>query len=273
MNINNSILLIDPTFDASMTPACSLLVKIGIDSFSYAIINKSTEQVIALYDEQECNISQLNLTERFEKNSYLSLPYQQTKIAIYTNDEISIPNDIFDETSVESHSKLMKNNTVIHLFQQNHFGFTTIFGLDKSLQDILTSQLSNLKMYSHNAGLLAIAEDSKNDQLFLNFSVNSFTALFIKDQKVIFQKCYETENIEELNYFILLLIHQLNILTTEVTIRLSGIINENDSKHLCLQKYFNIIEFVKLDTELSLQILEEMPAHYYINLLALDQCV
>lgn len=273
MNINNSILLIDPTFDPSMASACSLLVKIGIDSFSYAIVNKSTEQVIALYDEQECNISQLNLTERFEKNPYLNLPYQQTKIAIYTDDEISVPNDIFDENSIELHSMLMKNNTVINLFQQNHFCFTTIFGLNQSLQNILTSKLSNLKMYSHNAGLLAIAEDSKNDQLFLDFSVNSFTALFIKDQKVIFQKCYETENIEELNYFILLLINQLNILTTEVTVRLSGITHESDNKHQCLQKYFNIIEFVKLDTELSLQILEDMPAHYYINLLALNQCV
>lgn len=273
MNINNSILLIDPTFDPSMASACSLLVKIGIDSFSYAIVNKSTEQVIALYDEQECHISQLNFTERFEKDSYLKLPYQQTKIMVYTDNEISIPNEIFDENSVELHSKLMKNNSFVNLFPQNHFGFTTIFSLNQSLQDILKSQLSDTKIYSHNAGLLAIAETTKNDQLFLDFSVNSFTALFIKDQKVIFQKCYETENIEELNYFILLLINQLDIQTTEVTLRLSGIIHEGSNKYQCLQKYFSTIEFVKLDTELSLQILEDMPAHYYINLLALDQCV
>lgn len=273
MNSNNSILLIDSAFDPSMALACNLLVKIGIDNFSYAIVNKSTEQVIALYDEQECNISRLNLTERFEKDLYLKLPYQQTKIVIYTDDEISIPNDIFDETSVELHSKLIKNNAAINLIQQNHFGFTTIFGVNKSLQSILIAQLSNVKIYPHNAGLLAAAENAKDAQLFLDFSINSFAALLIKDQKVIFQKCYETENIEELNYFILLLINQLNISTNEVIVQLSGIINEDDSKHQCLQKYFNVIEFFKLNTEQNLQILEDMPSHYYINLLALDQCV
>jgi hypothetical protein len=273
MNINNSILSIDPNFDPSMASTCSLLVKIGIDSFSYAIVSKSTRQVVAVYDEQECNISQLNLTERFKNDSYLKLPYQHTKLAVYTDTEISIPNDIFDESSIELHSKLMKNNTVINLFRQNHFGFTTIFGLQQSLQDILTSQLSNLKIYSHNAGLLNIAEDTKNDQLFLDFSANSFTALFIKNQKVIFQKCYEVENIEELNYFILLLINQLAISLTEVIIRLSGIIHVDDKKYECLQKYFTTIEFVKLDTSLSLQLLEDIPEYYYINLLALDQCV
>lgn len=273
MNINNSILLIDPNFDPSMASTCNLLVRIGMDSFSYAIISKSTQQVVALYDEQEYNVSELNLTERFEKDSYLKLPYQQTKLVIYTDVEISIPNDIFDESSVEIHSKLMKNNTVINLFRENHFGFTTIFGIQQSLQDILTSQLSNLKMYSHNAGLLTIAEDTKNDQLFLDFSINSFTALFIKNQQVIFQKCYEIENVEELNYFILLLINQLAISLPEVIIRLSGIIHEDDKKYECLQKYFTTIEFIKLGTSLSLQILEDIPEYYYISLLALNQCV
>ena len=273
MNNNNNILLTDPAFDLSMASACNLLIKIGMDSFSYAIVNRSTKKVIVLYDEQECTNSLFNLSERFEKDSNLNLPYQETKLAIYTDDEISIPNDFFDENSVELHSKLLKNNTFKNTFKQNHFNFTTIFGLNKSLQDILTTQLSNLKIYPHSAGLLALAEDFKDSQLFLDFTANSFNALFIKDEKVIFQKCFETENIEELNYFVLFLINQLSINCIDITVHLSGIINEGDNKYQCLQKYFSKIEFVKLNSEILLNILEDMPAHYYTNILALNKCV
>lgn len=273
MNINNSILLIDPAFDPSIAPACNLLVKIGMDSFSYVIINKSTDQVVALYDEQECSHNLLNLSERLEKDSYLNLPYQITKIAIYTEDEVSVPDDIFEDNTIELHSKLLKKNTIVNPFKQRKFGFVTIFGISKHLQEVLTTQLINVKMYPHSAGLLALAENAKDSQLFLDFSANSFTALFIKDEKLIFQKCYDTENVEELNYFILLLIDLLTINQAETIVRLSGIIHLDDSKYQCLEKYFNTIEFVKLDTALDLHLLKELPTHYYTNILALAQCV
>lgn len=272
MNNNNSILLKDPVFDPSTASVCNLLVKIGIDSFSYAIVNNITQQIIALYDEQEYNNNLVNLTERFEKNEHLTLSYQQIKIAIYSDNELSIPNEFFDKNSIKLHSKLLKRNTIINLSQQNHFGFTTIFGLDKSLQSAITSQLTNVKMFPHDAGLLALAENIKNAQLFLDFSANSFTALFIKDEKVIFQKCYETVNTEELNYYILLLINQLTIDIRKTTVQLSGIIHSEDYKYQCLQKYFHKIEFGKLTTEINLELLEDLPAHYYTNLLALARC-
>lgn len=272
MNNNNSILLIDPAFDPSMASACNLLVKIGIDNFSYAIINKSTLKLVGLFDEQECSNNLLNLSDRLDKDPYLNLPFKETKVIIYTEDEISIPNDIFDENSIELHSKLIKNHSSINLFKQDKFRFTTVFGLNKLLKELIINKLSHSKLYPHYAGLLALTEDAKENHLFLDFSVNSFTALFIKDEKVIFQKCYETEDIQELNYFILLLINQLNINTTDVNISLSGIIQQEDKKYKCLQKYFNRIEFLKLDTELRLGLVEDMPKHYYSNLLALGQC-
>jgi hypothetical protein len=272
MNNNNSILLKHPAFDPSTASACNLLVKIGIDSFSYAIIDKPTQQVMALYDEQECDSSSLDFDKLFKKNELLSFSYQQVQIACYSDNEMSIPNALFDEKSVELHTKLMKNNTVVNQFQQKHFGFTTIFGLEKNVQSAIDSRFSKVKTYSHYAGLLALAENIKETSLFLDFSANSFTTLFVKDEQVIFQKCYETVNIEELNYFILLLIHQLNTPTSEIAVHLSGIIHLDDHKHQCLQKYFSKIDFLKLASEMNVGILENFPAHYYVNLLALTKC-
>lgn len=272
MNNNNSILLKDPAFDPSTASACNLLVKIGIDSFSYAIINNPTQQVMALYDEQECDINSLNFDELFENNDLLSLAYQQVQIASYSDNEISIPNALFDEKSMELHSKLIKNSTVVHQFQQKHFDFTTILGLEKNVQTAIDNQFSKVKIYPHHAGLLALAENIKEASLFLDFSAKSFTTLFVEDEKVVFQKCYETVNTEELNYFILLLINQLATDTSEITVHLSGIIHLDDHKYQCLQKYFSKIEFSKFGSDVNMALLEDLPAHYYINLLALTKC-
>lgn len=272
MNINKSILLIDPAFDPSQATACILLVKIGLDSFSYAIVNQSTQQVIALYDEQECSNSPLKLTERFHTNLYLNLPYMETKIAIYCEDEISIPNDLFDENSVKLHSKLIKSKAIVNLFVQDHFNFTTVIGLSKPIQAIFNKQ-NNFKIYPQYAGLLAMAENSKNSILYLDFSANSFTTLYIKNQQVVFQKSFDTVNAEELNYFLLLIIKQLSIDVDVVEIQLSGIIHQDDTKYHCLKKYFTVIHLNKVSAELNIEIIKDMPIHYYTNLLALIQCV
>lgn len=272
MNNNNSILLKDPAFDPSIASACNLLIKIGVDSFSYAIVNNSTQQVMSLYDEQECDISSLNFATLLAKNELLNLPYQQVQIASYSDNEMSIPNDLFDEKSMELHSKLIKNNTVVNQFQQKHFGFTTIFGLEQSLQNAITTQLPNAKIYPHYAGLLTLAENIQDASLFLDFSANSFTALGVKDGIVRFQKCYETVNTEEFNYFILLLINQLTTTASETAVHLTGIIHLDDPKYQCLQKYFSKIEFLKVATDIDVALLEDLPTHYYTNLLALRQC-
>lgn len=273
MNDNNSILLLDPTFNQSTASACSLLVDIGRDSFSYAIINKVTKQAIAVYNEQECVNSLLTLTNLFKTDLYLNLIYDETIVAVFTEDEINIPNDLFDENSVELHSKLLKNNATINLYTQNNFGFTTIFGLNETLQSCISTQFNILKIYPHNAGLLTLAERSENSQLFLDFSATSFCALFVKENQLIFQKNYEISTLEEFNYFILLIINQLNLQDLEIEIQLSGIIHLNDYRHQCLQKYFDKIKFYTVNPDLDTNILENMPLHYYTNLLALAQCV
>ena len=66
MNTKNSILLIDPAFDTNTAVNCSLLVKIGIDTFSYAILDKETNKIIAVFDEQECEDVSKTLSERLK---------------------------------------------------------------------------------------------------------------------------------------------------------------------------------------------------------------
>lgn len=271
---NNSILLIDPKFDPASASACNLLVKIGLDSFSYAIVNKENKQVNAVFDEQECENGAQKFAERLKTDTYLKLPYQDVKLAIHTSNTIAIPNDLFNEEDLESHSQFFTEAHSGNLYSQvqNHFGFTTIFTLPKATDNSL-SAFTNGKKFEQNAGLLSLAEKLEETTLVLDFTVGSFNVLFVKNQQVIFQQCYEIENIEEFNYYILLIVNQLNINLQETTLNLSGIIHEGDEKYNCLLKYFSKADFIAISNNLNQEVLDDMPPHYYSSLLALNQCV
>lgn len=275
MNNNNNILLIDPAFDPASSSACNLLVKVGTDHLSYAIINKETKQVYVVFDQQECEDGTLKLAERLKTDPYLTLAYQEIKTAIHTDNVISIPNEVYNETSLNTHAKFLTGANYGNLYAQSlsHFGFTSIFALPKATDQILSTHLTNPKRYQHNAGLFALAENIAGTALFLDFSVGSLHTLYVKDQQVVFQQCYEIANIEEFNYYLLLMINQLHIDPKETDIHLAGIIHEGDEKYNCLLKYFTSIQFINITNEPEQEILDEMPLHYYSSLLALDLCV
>jgi len=274
MNNSNSILLIDPEFDPATATSCNLLVKLGSDSFSYAIINKLSKKIIAVYDEQECEDVMLKLTERFKNDTYLTLPYQEVKIAIPTPNSIAVPNVFYDDYSLKSHAKLFPNlSDKLYTQLQPHFDFTSIFSVSKNLDSLLRQYLPTAKKLQENTGLITIAEQLKETSLLLDFSVGSFNAVFINNQQVVFQQCYEIEQIEEFNYYLLLIINQLEMDTKKTAVFLSGIVHESDEKHNCMLKYFNDVEFLNVDSDLDQQILEDIPLHYYSNLIALNQCV
>ena len=118
-----------------------------------------------------------------------------------------------------------------------------------------------------------MGEKVNETALLLDFSVGSFNALYLQQQQVVFQQCYEIDNLDEFNYYLLLIINQLNINTKETNLHLTGIIHEGDDKYNCLLKYFSKADFIAPSNDLNQQILDDMPAHYYSSLLALDQCV
>lgn len=275
MSNQNSILLIDPAFNSNTTITCSLLVKIGIDSFSYAILNKDTKKISAVFDEQECVNPVKKLSERLKSDPNLNLQYASIKIAVYTENKISVPDFLFDKDNLSLHTKFFPPAHATHLYTSGHsnFGFTTLFSFSKLTEKIINQSLASAKKYELNAPVLKLAETLAADSLIMDFTAGSIQILYKKDNQIVFQHNYEIENIEELNYYILLIIDQLNINLNKVTVYICGIIHDDDEKFKCLTQYFKEIHFHKVvNFNLDHEIIEDMPSHYYTSLLALDQC-
>ena len=275
MSNKNSILLVDPEFDPNTAPACNLLLKITSDSFSYAIIDKSSKQLKVIYDLQDCNDGAVELAKSIKSDSYLSLPFREIKASAYTINSIAIPNELYNAVDLDNYSRFFTEEQSNTLYVQpvSKFGFNSIFTFQNFVEQTLMASMQDCKRYDHTAPALAIAAKLSGDHLILDFTAGSFNALYMKNGKLIFQHYYEVENAEEFNYYLLLMIKQLNIDKIFTQVQVSGIVNEDDPYFSALTKYFNTIELnPPVNDDIDHSLLEDMPAHYYTSLLALDLC-
>ncbi|GGI24653.1 DUF3822 family protein [Pedobacter mendelii] len=264
----NSLLLVDPNFKADASANCHLLLKITNDSFSYAVVDKDSEQVNVIFDKQGCENVEQDLKYAFETDSYLSKKYGAIKAALHTSNFIFIPDEWFDADNLAVYSKFLGSDGKIYTKHHDELGFKTLFSLDENVEEKLPE---NTIVYPQSSPLLALFSHLSGDALLIDFTASSFNILFVKDKKINFQNHFAAENAEEFNYFLLLIIEQLR-LTESIPIYLEGIINEDDDYYNTLLKYFNNLYFFLPAGKQNSELLADMPKHYFSGLLALDLC-
>jgi len=272
---NNSILLIDPNFEPANSSHLSLLVKVGADTFSYAIIDNEKNFVHAVYDEQECENGYEKFNERLKNDSYLQLAYKQVTVATHTNNIVFVPQELFNESNVAVYTKYFEETDSHTVYVQPSLQKTvnTVFSLPIFAEKTINERWQTAIRLYQNAGLVELTTNLDQDSVLIDFTVGSFQFIYVKDQKVAFMQSYQFEDLEELTYFLLLIINQLNIDSKIVEVKACGIVHEGDDKWKLLSQYFNKIDLLTVQTDLDTNILDDMPSHYYTALLALQQCV
>jgi hypothetical protein len=275
MNSKNSIILVDPDFDVDSADNCDLLIKVTADNFSYAVIDGSKNRLMVLYDHQECKNVLASLSNVLNEDQYFGIPFRTVKASVYTRNTIAIPNDLFDSEKLNIYAKFFSiaQSEQLHLQDLPGQEFTSIFNLDHDMEELLITNFGISKIFDHTAPLIALSTFVTEKHLTLDFTVGTFYAVLTDCGKLIFENCYDTVDTEEFNYYLLLIIHQLDLNKELIKVSVSGIIHEDDKKFEIIKQYFpNIIFNIPNAEKLDNKILDNMPKQYYSSLLALRLC-
>ncbi len=265
---NNSLLLTDPNYKSAASANCHLLFKITNDSFSYAIVENDSDNIQVIFDKQGCEDVEKELKSAFETDYHLSQNYGSIKAAVHTSNFLFMPDEYFDEKNLSVYSQYLGDEKKIKNIPHTKFGFNTVFTLAGEIEEKLPEQTI---FFPQSEPLLALLDQMANDSILIDFTASSFNVLYILDKKLNFQNHYQAENIEEFNYFLLLVIEQLGLNDT-IPVYLLGIINEDDDFYNCLLKYFNNLHFFHPTRKNNNELLADMPKHYFSGLLALHLC-
>jgi hypothetical protein len=277
MSNNNSILLLDPNFDPNAAIPCNLLLKITADSISYAIVNTENNSVEVLYDRQNFQDHQHTLLPLLQEDPHLKMSFSNVYVCSYTINSISIPNDFFKETELHTYRPYF---TEPENYSQNlntctlgTRDFKTIFLFPNVVEEAINTHWPEAKKLEQTAPLLSTPQIEAGLLLAIDFTASSFFAMLIKDGGLIFQNFFLTENADEFSYYLMLIMKQLELDPAQVDVQISGIINEGDVQYKFLKNQFQSVHLHAPDAPtLENSIMEDMPAHYYTSLLALQLC-
>jgi len=264
----NSLLLVDPNFSFSNNADYHLIIKITNDSFSYAIIDGQMESVCILFDKQNCDNLVQDIQQAFSEDENLSRLFYSVKAAVHTSNYLFIPAEWYANENLSVYQNYFSDNAEIYAKANQKLGFETVFSIPEEIKVLLPEKT---QFFPQSSPLIAMNKEVDKESILIDFTANSFNLLYINKGNIQFQNHYQIDTDEEFNYFIVLIIDQLQ-LSDSIPVYLQGIINEDDEVYNCLLKYFNQLCFLLPNGLENSELLADMPKHYFSGLLALDSC-
>ena len=272
------IQLSDQNFNSQQSEKCDLLIRIYPQRLSYAVIDQRNDQLKVLYDSPgEGGLKALK--NSLAQDPVLKFTYHQVKVSVLTSKFTFVPTEIYSDSDLDSYALftypaidsdvLVKEITAAKI--------KNISAVDKSLRKYLISNFTDPVIYNQASPLiessLKFYHNTANTSLILQINSNSFEVLVLKNNIIFYYNLFHTESLNELNYFLLGVIRELHLKSTDTDVIISGEVDEGDGTCVCIKKYFNNIIFA--DSGLLIRqatIFREVPAHQFFSLIGLNLC-
>ncbi len=234
-----------------------LSIQVSLSGLSFCILNRTS------------NIVEFLVNKSFDKNANPYEALEQLKKALGTHPELSssfssvviiyqnelsnlVPKSFFDENQLADYlkfsSKILKSDFISHdevavneavnvyvpYMNINNFIFDT-FGVFE---------------YKHASTILidTILQEKREHEgtvMYLNFNANHFELIAIKDKKLHLYNSFEYTTKEDVIYFLLFTIEQLNFDPETVKLKLMGLIEKDDDVYAMIYNYVRFVDFYK----------------------------
>lgn len=257
-----SILIVDQDFNNNQSSDYNLVLKLSEDGISYLLSHKKDAHIAVLFDQGFSHNLQNSLEELLAADPLLSKNYNSVKCVVGTQDFNFIPQDF---AQIQIHPALCSMHDWVssHSLQK----FTTTFSFPQEIQQLLPK---DSQVLPHSELLQALAAKHQQDGLYLNFNSRSADVLWQTQGQIQFQNTFNLNKPSDLEYYLLLLKQELK-LADNTPLQLSGFIDQGDAYSDILHKLFKEVYWLKPHESLrKAMVLEQMPAHYYVGLLALN---
>lgn len=230
----------------------------------------------ASWDEHEHLITASSHAGKFSLPALMDtrpMESKKTKVAILNSLFTLVPNAEFDFDSIESYLKFnvsisQEKNLLFRTEQSELWDLRIVYAVSKSLIkeiNTLGEQTSLFHLVTAMIDHIRPQQDSKWS--IHNCILNQKTVVLVhREGKLRLANVYMTEEPLSLLYYNSLITHQLRIKKSELSIGLSGMVQNEDAYYKLLHKYFNTIHFESLQDS-------DFPAsHRYLPLYCIKKC-
>jgi len=263
---------VEAGFGPRESESCDLLLQSGAGRISYAIVQENTLKAVFESLGGFDNISDL-----ISRDPLLQSRFRQVKVSVVTEKFTFVPQEIFSEARLNDYLRFVQpaNPADVLITDLQEFKIKNVVAIPTALQDqlrlhfpkaILRSQIDPFFLGIHSLPGI------QNDNVwFLNFRQGSFEAALFKNGELHFYNVLHSNDPDEFNYFLLLLLRQFMV-GTDSEVVISGSILIDDPYYKRLTKYFRKVTPARLEGMQWDNTFDQLPLYQYFSLLSLRRC-
>lgn len=280
----NSFLIVDDTFDPSISSSYFLSIQITLDGFSFCTLDPVRNKYIQI---QHINFShQLphskQVEECFETIEKLSLPYKKTMILLPTPVATLVPTPLFDNGDARSWLSFTNTIPENHSVKTNKIKMADVFNIfpvNEIIEQLLKRQFPNPQFFHQytpiiEGSLTTNMSNSQQTTLFINLAGEYFDLLAFSNNNLKLCNSFPIKSENDFIYFTLFSYEQLKLNPSETEIVLSGSHPQFLQLSAHISKYVRKVKHTSMPHhfQYSHQFREVNNQSFY-NLLSLPVCV
>lgn len=247
--------------------------------FSYAIIDRELNQIV----DFEAKVLGQSMGKFLHNDSIaiwfsdhqdiFSLPFKTSKVAIYSPEFCVLPDKTEKPAEIFRLLGFSYNDNITYLKNKLSDTFYVYYSLPDKTINFIENQLPNVEFYCIDFGLLNFYNTklSFKNYLSANLYGEELTICYKKSASNFYYNKFPVKAKEDLLYYLKLAYEHLELNLNEFPTFLYGFIEEKSPMYSTTYGYIRNFEIDRTLKNILpfLYAVEDMPLHYYINLLGL----
>ncbi|MDR3287409.1 MAG: DUF3822 family protein [Prevotellaceae bacterium] len=230
----NNTDLISQTFAAENSQNYNLIIRELSDGFVFEVNEAASGQRVAIRTTSQKDF------EKLQDEPLLQLVYNQAKIITKNLPFAFVPKEFFDEEQAHFYlpiTKVQQKRANVEIMEIEKFGVAGIFNYREKIE--IQNIISEKIVVSHPLfELLQTAESAVEKAIFVEIASQNMYIVAVDGAKLLSVNAFEVKTNEDIAYFLLLTVNQLNFDVNEVVIE---IICEGNKALLTLLKKYCLI--------------------------------
>lgn len=261
-------------------PELKLFIECSLDGFTYALLYNEKNLFVALesfafahYKNFETLAFRLN--ELIDKLNITGKSYPSTYILYRSNKFTHLPAEVYDAQHAEQlfcmHNDFDNTQELICSDKLNNLNAHVIYTIPKVYDNLLHKFFPTAKFRHHSTELIEnlIYQNKKEERkIYFHFQGSYIDVVILKGKELLFFNSFLYRAPEDVLYYTNNIFNQLQLDTIRAEVIILGEIAKTSGEIELLKNYFgNIIYGERSDNFHFCEAFEEIPKHYYYNLL------
>jgi len=274
---------VDETFDLKLASEYNLSIQVGLDGFSFCILDVIRKKYIVLRHIPLIVGKIQFLTKKidaiFDQEDKLNASYQSVSITYSTNKATLLPKEYSDAgifAKIAGFTNDINRTEDIGVNLLPGFNQQLIFSYPKELMTLLNRKFTEFHFKHKSLPLLAAAVDQRNEKknsLLINFEKKYIRMIAVKDMQIALYNSFYFKNESDFLYYTLNICHTLQIDPERDELLIGGYVADDSSYIRQLKKYVSNVYFLKPSPDFYYSAtFDKVQKHQFISLLNTYRC-